>query len=220
MIKLKNYIFSKTLLSRAAADNNGFSLAELIVALAIVTIAISAMVKLFSSLSNNYTVQNVAADVQQTGRTGLDYMAESIRLAGLDPFRKADAGIEEAISNKLRFTFDRCDVAIGNDGCGEPNGEIKDKFEKVTFLYDDNEKILKECLYEGTGSYFCERLIENVAAFNFTYIISDGTTTTTPSDPKDVRSVLIRMTIQKPAGRADPVSREYSTRIRCRNIGI
>jgi len=220
MVKKLNYMFTKTFISRAVDDDNGFSLAELIVALAIVTIAISAMVKLFTSLSYNYTIQNVAADVQQTGRAGLEYISENIRLAGLDPFRSTGAGIEDATASSLQFTLDRCDEAIGNDGCGEPDGDIKDKFENVTYVYEDDKKILKECLYKGTASYYCENLIEKVEAFNFTYIINDGTTTSTPSDPKDVRSVIIRMTIQAPAGRADPVSREYSARVRCRNIGI
>ena len=213
-------MFAKLFISRAGADDKGFSLVELMVAIAIVAVAMSAMVKLFTSLSHNYTVQNVAADVQQTGRAGLGYMTESIRLAGLDPFGNAGAGIEQATSASLRFTLDRCDVAIGTDGCGEPNGEITDKFEEVTFSYDDSAKVLSECLYETTGTKTCTDLVENVEAFNFTYIINDGTTTSAPSDPGTVRSVLIRMTIQEPAGRADPVSREYGTRIRCRNIGI
>ena len=220
MEKWQRFRLTKTSISRTTGDDKGFSLAELMVALVIVAVAISAMVKLFTYLSYNYTVQNVAADVQQTGRAGLEYMAENIRLAGLDPFGRTDAGIKEAFSNRLRFTLDRCDVAIGNDGCGEPNGEIKDKFEEVTYLYDNNERVLKECLYGTIGSLTCNDLIENVEAFNFSYIIDDGTTTSNPSDPGVVRSVMIQMTIQEPAGRAAPVSREYATRIRCRNVGL
>ena len=94
------------------------------VAMVISAIAISAMIKLFTSLSSNYTVLNVAADVQQTGRAGLDYMSEYIRLAGLDPWGTNDAGIKTATATSLHFTMDRCDVAIGSSSgvCGEPNG--------------------------------------------------------------------------------------------------
>lgn len=223
MVAFRKHIFAKTVFTRTAAGNKGFSVGELMVAMVIAGIAVSAMIKLFTSLSNSYTVQNVSADVQQSGRTGLDYMSEYIRLAGLDPWRTNDAGIKTATATSLHFTMDRCDVAIGSPSgvCGEPNGKIADKFEEVTFLYDSSAKVLKECLY-GTihTPQICNVLIENVEAFNFAYILNDGTTTSAPADPADVRSVLINMTIQEPAGRADPVSRDYSTRIRCRNIGI
>jgi hypothetical protein len=56
-----------------------------------------------------------------------------------------------------------------------------------------------------------------VIDFALTCFDQDDVVTT---DPDDVRSVEILMTVQAPAGRAAPVVRTYNTRVRCRNLGL
>jgi len=50
----------------------GFTVAEIIIALGIGSILLLAMVSLFASINRCYTTQNVAADVQQVTRVGID----------------------------------------------------------------------------------------------------------------------------------------------------
>ena len=204
----------------APKNSKGFTLAEIMIALAVGIVVISTVLKMFSSLSQNYTVQNVAADVQQTGRAGLHYMTNNIRIAGLDPFQMADAGIVAATADRLRFTLDRCDLPIGDPACGFPDGDTADKSEDITYQYDPATGEIEECRPDASNVLQCTLLLEKVAAFKFVYLLEDGSTTSTPANTADIRSVLISLSIQEPAGRSDPVSRSYSTRVRCRNIGI
>jgi len=60
-----------------------------------------------------------------------------------------------------------------------------------------------------------EVLIDNVTSLNFTYLDSDDHTT---SDLNEIRSVTVSLTMQRPAGRDEEVSRTYTTRVRCRNL--
>jgi prepilin-type N-terminal cleavage/methylation domain-containing protein len=210
----------KTFEASAPTNSKGFTLAEIMIALAIGIVVISTVLKMFASLSQNYTVQNVAADVQQTGRGGLHYMTNNIRIAGLDPFQMADAGIVAATADSLRFTLDRCDLPIGGTACGSPDGEIDDKSEDITYQYNPGTGEIVECKPDALGVFHCDVLLEKVAAFKFVYVLEDDSTTSTPANTADIRSVMITLSIQEPAGRSDPVRRSFSTRVRCRNIGI
>jgi len=204
----------------AAANRKGFTLAEIMIAMAVGIVVISTVLKLFFSLSQNYTVQNVAADVQQTGRAGLHYMTNHIRIAGFDPIGSADAGIKIATADDLRFTMDRCNLPRGDTACGSPDGDTEDKSEDIAYQYNAGTGVVTECRPDEHDVQQCTELLENVEAFRFVYVLEDDSTTSSPADTADVRSVMITLSIQEPAGRADPVSRAYSTRIRCRNIGI
>lgn len=204
----------------APANSKGFTLAEIMIALAVGIVVISTVLKMFSSLSQNYTVQNVAADVQQTGRAGLHYMTNNIRVAGLDPFGMADARIVTATADSLRFTVDRCDLPIDGTACGAPDGDTEDKSEDITYEYNAGIGVVTECMPDEFDVLQCTELLEKVEAFQFVYLLEDDSTTSTPANTADIRSVMITLSIQEPAGRSDPVRRSYSTRVRCRNIGI
>jgi hypothetical protein len=57
----------------------------------------------------------------------------------------------------------------------------------------------------------------NVSNLQITYYDETGAPTTAR---EEIRIVEISMTVQLPAGQAGTVSRTYSTRVRCRNIGL
>jgi type IV pilus assembly protein PilW len=97
---------SKKTLDPAATESGGFTLIELLVAMAIASIMIAAMVTLFTTLTRSYTRQNVAADVQQVARAGVDFMAQSIRMAGLDPDQTGDFGFTVATETSISFAAD------------------------------------------------------------------------------------------------------------------
>lgn len=197
---------------------HGFTLIDTLVGLAMASIVMAAIISLFTSVGRSYTIQNVAADVQQVTRAGVEHMTQNIRMAGLDPLGTAGAEIKEFTANKIRFTLDRCDVPIGGpEGCGFPDGDVDDKFENVTYEWDSGERKLKQRLYEGTGSAYTETLVENVSNVSFTYLDKDDGPA---SDAADIRTVVVAMTVADPAGRGGIVRRTYSARVRCRNLGL
>jgi prepilin-type N-terminal cleavage/methylation domain-containing protein len=191
----------------AGSSIAGFTLIELMIALAISSIVSAAIYSVYTGLIRSYTVQNVAADIQQNVRAGIDYMAEDIMMAGLNPAKGIGFGFVEASSTKLRFTLDR-----------NLNGSVDETdSEQITFAYDAGTRRLNHILYEGTGSQDQEIFFDNVQNLTFTYLDESGAVTATLAD---IRMVDIAFTIQAPAGREGMVNRTYTTRVKCRNIGL
>ena len=185
----------------------GFTLIELLIALAIAAIVSAAIYSVYTGLMRSYTTQNVAADVQQNVRAAIDYMAEDIMMAGLNPAKGIGFGFVEASSTKLRFTLDR-----------NLNGSVDETdSEQITFAYDAGTRRLNHILYEGTGSENQVVFFDNVQNLAFTYLDESGAVTATLAD---IRMVVINFTIQAPAGREGMVNRTYTTRVKCRNIGL
>jgi type IV pilus assembly protein PilW len=210
----------------AGLSNHGFTLAELLVVMAIIGVVLGAIYGVFTSSDRSYRTQDRVANAQQSVRVGIDFMVRDIRMAGLDPYRTAGAGIEEASGTKIRITADISDVPIGSsDEPGPPDGDTDDKFERITYEFyvdpdDPNKRQLRRCLYEGTGSQNWQPLIDNVSALSFTYLDANGNDLVDPADPSKIRTVEISMTVQEKDARQQPFTRTLTTRVSCRNLGL
>lgn len=66
-------------------SSKGFTLVELLVALAIVGVASAAIIGLFISQNRSYVVQDETVTVQQNVRAGIDFLTRELRMAGYDP---------------------------------------------------------------------------------------------------------------------------------------
>ena len=148
------------------AASRGFSVVELVVALGMAAVVFGLIVSFFADMTRSTTTQNAAAAAQQTARAGVDFMAQELRLAGLDPLNSAGAGIEEitADGTKIRFTSDSCNLKPGDSGtCANPvpDGKVDGKNERVTYRYDAGSRVLRRYLYE-TASPSWTPLLEQV----------------------------------------------------------
>jgi len=190
----------------ALAEPGGFTLVELLVAMAVASILLAAMMRLFTTLDRSYTSQNVAANVQQVARAGVDFMAQSIRMAGLDPAQTGDFGITLATATSISFSADL-----------DLDGSIAGTGETFTYFLKDDELL---------SNLSAVPLVENVdtsngAGLTFTYLAADDSVLTVPVfDLSDIRTVQIELTVREPAGRGTTVARTYATEVRCRNIGL
>jgi Tfp pilus assembly protein PilW len=212
------------------AAGRGFTVVELLVALGMTAVVFGLIVSFFANMSRSTTTQNAAAAAQQSARAGVDFMAQELRLAGLDPLKSAGAGIEEIspAGTKIRFTFDSCDLPVGHSGTCEnpvPDGKVDGKGERVTYAYDAGSRVLRRYLYEGTASEAWTALLEQVEPNPgnfplFKFLDKDGGEITDNNKCGDIRTVLITLTVQEPAGRLKAVKRTYSSRVRLRNIGL
>ncbi|CAB1065148.1 hypothetical protein D1BOALGB6SA_9945 [Olavius sp. associated proteobacterium Delta 1] len=199
---------SKKAPNSAATEPGGFTLIELLVAMAVALIVLAAVVSLFTTLNKSYTRQNVAADVQQVARSGVDFMAQGIRMAGLDPTQSGNFGITAATSTSITFAADL-----------DLSGGIPGPSEAITFFLNGDELL---------SSLDAVPLVENVDITNgpgltFTYLAEDNSILSEPLDAiqRDaIRTVQITLTVREPAGRGNTVARTYATEVRCRNIGI
>lgn len=222
-------------LRRTPKGGGGFTLVELLVALGMAGLVLAVLVGFFSQMTRTSVVQNAVASAQQVARLGLDYIVQEIRMAGLDPLKTAGAGIEEisAAGDKLRFTVDRCDRPVGGgENCPtpEPDGDVEDTFERITFVYDPAKRELRHCLYEGTASETCQALIDEVVPNPagpdgapiplFTFFDANGVRVTQNNQRAEIRTVLVTLTVREPAGPRGTVERTYSSRVRLRNVGL
>jgi hypothetical protein len=91
------------------------------------------------------------------------------------------------------------------------DGDIDDPFEDM--VYSLNGHSLEQTSHLGTAT-----LMDNVSALSFTYLDAEENVLPVPLGTDQIRTVLISLTVQRPAGGADMVSRTYTTRVRCRNL--
>ena len=183
------------------AASRGFTVVELLVALGMAAVVFGLIVSFFADMGRSTTTQNAAAAAQQTARAGVDFMAQELRLAGLDPLNSAGAGIEEISSagTKIRFTSDSCNVQIGDSGTCEnpvPDGNVNGKNERVTYWYDAGSRVLRRYLYEGTtssqilGSPLLEQVEPNPGNVPlFTFLDGNGAEITDNNKRGDIRTV-------------------------------
>jgi hypothetical protein len=157
-------------------------------------------------------------------------------MAGLDPNGSAAAGIVDNFdknngfhddhdgqiastdANNFAFTMDtdmdgRIDHCTddSSDGCRAED----DNVENELIAYRINNGALEK--YRGASARWEDLTESNVSNLSFTYYDENGAVTTARDA---IRTVEISMTVQLPAGRGGTVSRTYSTRVRCRNIGL
>lgn len=222
-----------------ASKQRGFTLVDILVGIAMASVLMVAMVSLFTSMGRSYTTQNVAADVQQVARSGIEVMIQEIRMAGLDPTGRAGAGIVDDFdkvsgfheahdgliaptdANNIAFTMDadldgRIDHCVDDDLDKSDDCWAKDdNVDNELIAYRINNGALEK--YRAASAFWEDLTEGNVSNLRFTYYDETGALTTTR---EDIRTVEISMTVQLPAGRGGTVRRTYSTRVRCRNIGL
>ena len=184
--------------------NGGFTLVELMVAMGIMLIVLTAIISLFTSLNRMYTTQGVAAGVQQVTRAGIDIMTRNIRMAGFNPLNLSHIGILEAASDSIRFAYD-----TDEDGNIATNGD-----EDVGYLLNADNQLIQQ---RNGNSATNQSLVDHVSDLTFRYLDADDMET---SDTDAIRTVEISLTVEEPAGRDGVLSRTYSTRVICRNLSL
>jgi type IV pilus assembly protein PilW len=177
----------------------GFTMIEMLMALAIVSIAFGTIYKSFEQLNRSTATENVKAGTQQAVRIAVAFMVQDIRLAGLNPLGSPGIGIQAISSDSIEFTMD-----------ANFDGDDADTFEDLTYTYNSANGTLIQTNHLGDMV-----LVDNITRLNFTYLDSEDQTT---SELDEIRSVAISLTMQRPAGRDEDISRTYTTRVRCRNL--
>lgn len=204
-----------------SSNKLGFTLIEILVAMIIFGIALTAIYSVLTSVRKSSTMNEVNAKIMENLRTSIGLIEHDIRMAGLDRYNSANAGIQwqPDIPNnkKLHFTADLdmdglIDVADDSDGIQEAD------LERITYIYDPAGKKIEQCLSDGTTH--CDVVAENVENFEFTYF-DENEAVIVPVDEESsrkIRAVEITMTISEPAGIAGPITRSLTKHVFCRNL--
>ncbi len=171
----------------------GFTLVELLVAMAISSIIVAAIYLAYTTQQKMYTTQNAIVVMQQNIRAALLVMGDELRMAGYDPEQLGTAGITSANVNTLTFSTvaDSDLIDNNNDGNTDEPGELK----TITYdLYDAYSDGIKDIGRQiGTAASTKRSLAEHIENIEFSYILTDNSQTTAPptSDLKNIRSVRI-----------------------------
>lgn len=207
---IRKYFFMaklKKIISGTRIGDQGFTVAEVLIACALLSVLMAAMVKFFSLINYTYTTQNAAANLQQVVRTGMDIMTQNIRMAGFNPFKLTGVGIQaDSSADSIHFSYDE-----NADGIVDDVNDPSDNDEIVRYFHEDNQ--LKRQIGDGNR----EGILDNVSDLTFTYLDRNNEVT---ADTNAIKTVEISMTVTEPAGRRQTISRTYATRVMCRNLGL
>ncbi len=156
-------------------SEKGYSIVELLVALGMGMVALAAFYSVFSVQSRRLSVEEQIVEMQQNVRNGMDVMIAEVRMAGYDPTGAGNFDGITCDTTQLRVKLDL-------DGDGSVTGANED----VIYKYDSaNLRITRNT---GGGA---QPFMENIQAFSFQYLDSNGNVTT---DPAQVRQVKISVT--------------------------
>lgn len=142
-------------LAKRNRDNlrSGFSLVELLVAMAITGVVMAAVFKIYTTQQDSYVLQEQVAEMQQSGRTAKYVMTREIRMAGYDPTGLAGAGFVSAGGTIIHFTMDITDE----------DGTITVPGDDITYSLSANKELMRN---DGANN---QAVVENVEAVGFAY---------------------------------------------------
>jgi len=141
--KMTHFITGKTM-TRIKNDTDGFTLIELMIAVAIAAILVSAIyVSVISQQKTQFT-QQLVVDMQQNARAALFLMQREIRMAGFDP--TWDDGNEDGVDDN------RLTDAVNNDCDGETD-ELLENADLAGITQADASEIQIRLDRDGSGDF-------------------------------------------------------------------
>jgi type IV pilus assembly protein PilW len=184
---------------------NGFSLIEVMVVMALSGVVLGLIVATFYSQQKTHVTQDVVVDMQQNLRAALEVMGSDLKMAGYNPTGSAIAGFLIADRAELEFQVDR-----NGDGLIDLTaGVTGDAGEKIRYALTNDAD--RDGAADGAGCDLgralngdnLQALAENIDALNFVYFDRDGVVLPTPvADLSVINSVQV--TIVARSGRTLP----------------
>ncbi len=227
-------------IKRTIKSENGFTLIELMVALAILGGILAGVIFMFTSTSRYHTGQEMMVEVTQDVRAAKNLMVDELRSAGCDPSSIGGVGFEidrndekfDTDDDSLHFTRD---IDNGdNDEFYEPDGDTNDSNEDISYYrIDANGNLLGSnstalgTLVRNTGGGG-QVVLDNVVGLQFRYFDASDPVQEIMPGTMTRRSVLskirtVEVTITGQVQNPNRVSLAASTwtqqfRVRIRNL--
>lgn len=154
---------------------NGFTLIELMISIAIFSIVIAGIVTAFHEQLKSHNTQQQILSMQQNARAAMYYMTRELKNAGLDPTGSATdatstaaAGITNAQANTITFAMDFTGGTAGN-GVDDDGDTIIDEADEPFWdgtLNGPNEIITYALSNDADNNGICDNLPGLSAATN------------------------------------------------------
>ncbi|MEA1900079.1 MAG: prepilin-type N-terminal cleavage/methylation domain-containing protein [Thermodesulfobacteriota bacterium] len=170
-------------------NDTGFTLVELLIAMTIGLIILTALSSTFLMQRKIYDIQEQIAEMVQNARAAMDMMTREIRMAGYDP---TDAGFDgityDAHQLQIQANINGDEDIINADGSYDEN-------ENITYTYYDKNSVYPYQIKRKTGSGDFVSFALNIQSFTFVYLKADGVTEiTTSAENDDIRQIKITIT--------------------------
>jgi len=172
----------------------GFTLAELLIALAISGIILGTIAGIFIMQRKTYDIQEQITEMVQTARAAVDMMSREIKMAGHDP---TGAGFDG-----ITYDADQLQIKVDiykKNSTGDPDGDTLDSNENIIYKYYDEHSKYPYQIKRKTGKGYFQPFAENIKEFKFDYLDSTGNATTTNADIRQ-----IKITIPARTSKPDP----------------
>lgn len=163
----------------ASYATRGFSLVELLIAMALGIIIMTAVVVSFVGHNDTYVAQDDLVEMQQNARAAMQCLMRDIRSVGYDPKNQGDMGITTAnngTSTTLSFTRYNADIP----------GE-----ETVTYSLDNNGELSYQISPPSPPT--SQLVAGHIKYIEFTYLDADGNKT---GSTGNIRSIQISIMVQ------------------------
>lgn len=148
-------------------EKQGFTLIEIMVALAISSIITAAMYSAYTGLQRINHDQAMIVEMQQNLRAGLDMMVRELRMAGYDPDKRWNVGFTTASAQSIIFT------KIVDEGTPAPAPGTLQTIQYAIFDGYAANGVNDIGRQADAGNPIV--LIENVERLEFLYTLDDGT---------------------------------------------
>ena len=202
------------IIRHACADQRGFTLAEFLVAIAIVGLIMAGVLTIIMTGNQTYLTGSNQVEAQQAARVALDRMVREIRGAGYNP---KGAVCEPPLTNcpivgdPVPGTLTATTLVVQNDT--NANGTFA-ATERILYTLNGNNLQRRDYAVDATP----QTIVGGIEALTFTYLDENGAPT---GKPEDLRSVQISLTTQPEnlpgIWQTGRVSVTMSDRIRLRN---
>jgi type IV pilus assembly protein PilW len=216
---------------RVRISSRGFTITELLVAMAISSVVMASIYSSFYSQQKSAVLQNEVAAMQQNLRSAMYFMEREIRMAGYNPSGEPGVGIQAGFAaNTLRFTMDLNE----DDNTDDPD-------EDITYsLFDSdgdgiNDQLLRNDV-NGSGSL---PIANNIEALDFVYLDEGSVVTATQSEIRSVQITVVARADRSDLGYVNADSftnqqgaaiainsgddrrrRILKAQVKCRNLGL
>lgn len=167
----------------------GFTLIELMIAMAISGIISVAMYSVFLAQVRGQVSQDVSLAMTQGVRTAIEILASDIRMAGCDP-ENAGASIETAALGELILTMD-----IGGGSDGQPDGTIGTG-ERIRYAINAGDNLGRAI---DNGNLQPLHSVDlQCDALNFVYLDADGVAfvPVTADDREDINAIQVSIVVR------------------------
>jgi len=159
--------------------SKGFTLIELMVALALTSIIMAGIMAAYVSQLKAHVTQQTIVEMQQNLRSAMQHMEKEIRMAGYDdPNKTSVAGLTTVLANTFGFSMDLND-----------DGDVNDSNETVRYTIATNTSGI-QCLMRNTGGGN-RPIAENIEALNFVYLDRFRLPTNVAMDVRSVQITIV-----------------------------